>query len=56
MRPDSDGQTQPALMDEIERLELQIEELRDAIDRSRWPGEPQPWPGRRCSSASCSAS
>jgi hypothetical protein len=35
MRPDSDGQTQPALMDEIERLELQIEELRDAIERSR---------------------
>ncbi len=35
MRPDSDGRTQPGLMDEIERLELRIEELRDAIERSR---------------------
>jgi len=34
MRPDSNGPTQPALTDEIERLELQIEELRDAIERS----------------------
>ena len=46
-------------MDEIERLEFRIDELRDAIERSRrwrFAGRARPCSARRCWPASCSAS